>query len=89
MDAGLVQTVVLVDVVDHGPRKGGVVIARGEVAGVVGVALVGARLRMCICNCLIKVRLFDGVALSLSMGRGLDRSDPLTHVDRSENLTRP
>ena len=44
MDAGLVQTVVLVDVVDHGPRKGGVVIARGEVAGVVGVALVGARL---------------------------------------------
>ena len=44
MDASLIQTVVLLDVVNHGPGKGGVVIARGEVAGVVGVALVGAGL---------------------------------------------
>ena len=43
MDAGLVQTIVVVDVVNHGPREGGVVIAGGEVTGVVGVTLVGAR----------------------------------------------
>ena len=31
----------------------------------------------------------DCFKVSLSMGHGLDRSDPLTRLDRSEILTRP
>ena len=44
MDALCVQAVVLRDVVYHGPGEDGVVVARGQVARVVGVALVGAGL---------------------------------------------
>ena len=43
-ESSLVETVVCVDVVHDGPGEGGVVVAGGEVAGVVGVALVGAGL---------------------------------------------
>ena len=31
----------------------------------------------------------QSMGVSLSMGHGLDRSDPSTHVERSEILTRP
>ena len=43
-ESSLIEAVVGVDVVHNGPGEGGVVIAGGEVAGVVGVALVGAGL---------------------------------------------
>ena len=43
-ESSLIEAVVGVDVVHDGPGEGGVVVAGGEVAGVVGVALVGAGL---------------------------------------------